>query len=207
MNIKKLDQKLEGTLADEQFEWNDASEILFTKIKQGGDLFLLTESDLSDALVLSALQKVPGSLEGSPRVLIVTAESDKAYAMFLKAKHLSRRCEIDIEHAHQNGVKIEQRNNIFEGAEIIIGTLRRVFDLYIQNGINMNLLQLLIIDDADIMLRDAKVGQMKRIIESLPRCQKIVVSTKKSPRVMELVEEMLVNAEFREVKEVHDEEE
>ena len=193
MSLQKLDELLEGTISEMKIELLEEEELLLAKCKQGGDMILYTKEDLINGIVLSTIQKVPASMEGSPRALVITADPEKAFAMFKLAIDLLRRTEVDVEHAHDKGVKIEQRNAIFEGAEIIYGNLRRMFELYIQNGINMNLIQLIILDNTDDMLRDAKIGQLKRIIESLPKCQRIIISEKKSDRINDLVDDLLIN--------------
>ncbi len=196
--LKKLDERLEGTLSELQLApLREEETVLLSKSKQGGDLLLCSRENLLNGIVLTAIQKVPESLEGSPRVLVVTARPEKAFEMYKLALDLLKRTEVDPEHAHDTGNQIEQRNDIFEGAEMIFGNLRRVYDLYIQNGINMNLLQLVILDDLDEMLRHGNAGQLNRLLESFPKCQRMAITTQLTPKVESILPDFLVNPEER----------
>jgi superfamily II DNA/RNA helicase len=58
----------------------------------------------------------------------------------------------------------------------VVGTAKRIYDLYIQNGINMGKLKLFVLDDAETMLKESTIAQMRRIADSLPKCQRIIFS-------------------------------
>ena len=87
--------------------------------------------------------------------------------------------------AHGRGNKLQQRNDIFDGTEIIIGTPRRLQELYIQNGYNVSKLKLFILDDAIEIFKGGYKTQVSRIAESLPKCQHILASQSFSDKRIE----------------------
>ena len=192
----KLNEHFEGTFAAAGItKPNELQEKVMQRVKQGGDLLLIStrESGKSMAAALSALQKVPESCEGSPRVVIVCPDSEKAKILAGFLATVSRRHDLMIELAHDKGPMIEQRNHIFEGADIVVGTPKRIYDLYIQNGINLGMLKLFILDDAETMLKESTIGQLRRIADSLPRCQRMIFANAITEKLEKVMDDVLIN--------------
>ena len=101
--------------------------------------------------------------------------------------------------AHDKGNMVLERNNIFEGADILVGNTRRIHDLYIQNGFHVGKLNLLIIDDAADVLKDGTMAQfVQRLAESLPRCQRMIFTDRETPRVEKAIETLCANPKYLE---------
>lgn len=164
---------------------NELQEKILKRIKQGGDLVVTFPegSGKTYGAILSMLLKNPESNEGSPRALYIGHDADEIKQLVRLLEDVTRRKELLIEIATDKGKMIQQRNYIFFGADIVMGTPNRVYDLYIQNGINLNELNLLIIDDIDEMMTDKLIGDFIRISESLPKCQRIVLMKETNHRV------------------------
>lgn len=150
-------------------------------------------SGKSMAAAIAALEKVPEQLEGSPRAVIICSTSEQAKITAAFIVKVSRRKEIYVELAHDKGNMIEQRNHIFEGADIVVGTAKRIYDLYIQNGINMGKLKLFVLDDAETMLKESTIAQMRRIADSLPKCQRIIFANSVSSKLDKVMEDLMLN--------------
>lgn len=192
----KLNEHFESTISATGItQPNTLQEKVMQRVKQGGDLLVIAggKSGKSAAAILAALQKVPESYEGSPRVVVICADSEKAKAMAAFLVNVSRRKSLMIELAHEKGPMIEQRNDIFEGADIVIGTPKRVYDLYIQNGINLGMLKLFVLDDAETMLKEGTIGQLRRIADSLPKCQRIVFANSITEKLEKIIDDVLIN--------------
>ncbi len=192
----KLNEHFEGTFnAAGITAPNELQEKILQRGKQGGDLLVISakQSGKSMAAALAALQKVPESCEGSPRAVIVCPDSDKAKELAKFLVTVSRRKELMIELAHEKGPMIEQRNHIFEGADIVVGTPKRIYDLYIQNGINLGMLKLFILDDAETMLKESTIGQLRRIGDSLPKCQRIIFANAVTEKLEKVMDDVLIN--------------
>jgi len=196
MPFEKLNEHFEHTFAGAGIETpNELQEKIMARTKQGGDLLVIApeKSGKTIAAALSVFQKVPESYEGSPRAIVITGSADKTKSLAALISNVTRRRELSVEMAHEKGPMIEQRNNIFDGADIIIGTAGRIYDLYIQNGINLGMLKLFIIDDANDMLKEATLIQIRRLAGSLPKCQRMVLASSVTPKLEKMLEEILVN--------------
>jgi ATP-dependent RNA helicase RhlE len=195
MILQKLNEQLFGTLEEAKLEQlNALQEKTIARIKQGGDLIAISEagSGKTWALALSALLKAPDSYEGSPRAIIVCATVDKTRELYEMLKKWVKKTESSIEIAHENASMISQRNNIFDGADILVTTPGRLFDLYIQNGINLNKITFFAVDDAAQVTKDTNVmRKVSRVTESLPKCQRFLFSDILTANIEKLAETAL----------------
>lgn len=80
---------------------------------------------------------------------------------------------------------VQQRNDIFDGTEIIVGNPKRIHELYLQNGINLKLLDLFIVDDLSECLSNGKQPELKRLIESLEQKTQLVLLSDNSTKKLE----------------------
>ncbi len=194
--FEKLNLHFEETFPSAGIEKpNELQEKVLQRVKQGGDLLVIAgkSSGKSMAAAMAALEKVPEQLEGSPRAVIICSTSEQAKITAAFIVKVSRRKEIYVELAHDKGNMIEQRNHIFEGADIVVGTAKRIYDLYIQNGINMGKLKLFVLDDAETMLKESTIAQMRRIADSLPKCQRIIFANSVSSKLEKVMEDLMLN--------------
>lgn len=197
-----LNEHYEGLLTAEGIPFpNDLQQLVLQRTKQGGDLLLTAPegSGKTTAALMSILQKCPESMEGSPRVIYICNDNDQVRAITKLLRQISRRKELMIEEANDKGNIIEQRIQIFEGADIIIGNPQRIYDLYIQNGINLGELKLMIMDDTENMMGERLILGFRRLITGLPKCQRFIMAGSKTEKLQRFSEEFLqhpAEAEF-----------
>lgn len=191
-----LNEHFEGTLTTGGIPVpNELQQKVLQRAKQGGDLLLSApdNSGKTMAAMMSALQKVPERCEGSPRVIYVCPDPEKAKSLVALMTLVSRRKDLMIELAHDKGNMIEQRIHIFEGADIVIGNPKRIYDLYIQNGLNTGELKLFILDNAEQMMKESTIRDLKRIAGSLPKCQRFIFTTEINSKLEKILDDFLIN--------------
>jgi superfamily II DNA/RNA helicase len=184
--FEQLSEHYEHTFAALGIEKaTELQENILKKVKSGGDLLLIApeSDDKLYAAALACLQKVPSSCEGSPRAILIVGNPDKAKKISQFLTVASRRKELMIEPADDTGKMVQQRIHIFEGADIVVGTPKRIYDLYIQNGINLGELRLIILDNADEMTKEDIILGMRRLTEGLPKCQRMLFTKEMNPKV------------------------
>ncbi len=191
MSFKKIDPRVV-----EAFEYAEIQELnafgtsLLSSIKSGQHLFVTapTGSGKTEAAIVATYNKVNEQLEGSPRVLYVCSSIDEAKRVHQIMSKIAWRLDVTVDLAHDKGDMVLQRNDIFNGTEIIVGTIKRIYDLYIQNGINFKLLDYLIIDDCEELLMGGKNMEIKRLIEGFYKTQLICLANKPHKRVEQFIE-------------------
>jgi ATP-dependent RNA helicase RhlE len=57
----------------------------------------------------------------------------------------------------------------------------------------MGKLKLFILDDAETMLKESTIAQMRRIADSLPKCQRIIFANSVSPKLEKVMEDLMLN--------------
>lgn len=160
-------------------ELNNDAQLFFSTIKSGKNSLITAplSSGKTTTAIVSILNKVNQEHEGSPRAVYLTDTIEKAENLHKKFASVSRKLDITADLVHDKGNMIQQRNDIFDGTEIVIGNPKRVHDLYLQNGINFKLLELFIIDDLDECLSSGRQPELKRLIESLEDKTQLILFT------------------------------
>jgi ATP-dependent RNA helicase RhlE len=155
------------------------AKTFFSNIKSGKNTIIVAPvaSGKTATALVSILNKVNRGYEGSPRAIYLTNSIENAEQLHKRMSVISRKLDITIDLIHDKGNMIQQRNDIFDGTEIIIGNPKRIFDLYLQNGVNLKLLELFIIDNLDDCLANTRQAELKRLVESLEQKTQIVLFT------------------------------
>jgi len=180
MGLKKLREELKQILTEQGYtELNTFQDKIITSLKSGHHILASGEHGIgkTTAILFCLLQKITEPGEGSPRGIVLCANDDNAYEMFSKLKPLCAKLDLTVDLVHERGNMLQQRNDLFDGTEIIIGTPKRLYDLYIQNGFNVSKLKIFILDDADEILKKGFKMQIARVTESLPKCQHVIVTS------------------------------
>lgn len=191
MSFKKIDPRV--IEAFDYAEIQPLSEFgasLFSMIKAGQHLFVTApeNSGKTEAAIVATFNKVNTELEGSPRVLYICSSIEESKRVHEIMTKIAWRLDVTVDLAHDKGDMVLQRNDIFNGTEIIVGTIKRIYDLYIQNGINFKLLDYLIIDDCEEILMAGKNMEIKRLIEGFNKTQLICLANKSHKRVDQFIE-------------------
>ena len=195
MGLSKIREELHEILPDKGItELNSFQTEIIDALKSGKNI--LAEGPLGSgktkAILLCLLQKITEPTEGSPRAIVVCKTSQEAYDLHAEMEKICRILDITVDLAHDRGKMLQQRNDIFDGTEIIIANPKRLYELYIQNGFNVSQLKLFILDDAIEHFKDGYKMQLSRIVESLPKCQHLYFSnTFNDKRIEEFLEEFI----------------
>jgi superfamily II DNA/RNA helicase len=199
MSFKKILPEVKEALAG--VEITDVSEFgkqLFSTIKSGSHILAVAPKNTgkTKAAIVACFNKVNKELDGAPRVLYVCSGIDESIRIFELMSQVARPLDVTIDLAHDKGDQVKQRNDIFNGTEMIVGTIKRIFDLYVQNGINVQSLDYLIFDDLDELLTQGKVMEIKRLIDGVNKTQVICLANETSSRVLHFAESKNLNFKF-----------
>ncbi|MCX4189782.1 DEAD/DEAH box helicase [Methylophaga sp. OBS3] len=115
------------------------------------------------------------------------AESVSTYSQFMPLSH----CVV------YGGVKINpQMMKLRRGADILVATPGRLLDLYQQNAIRFNDLEILVLDEADRMLDMGFIHDIRKIIALLPpKRQTLLFSATFSPAIRQLAKSLMQQPE------------
>ncbi len=195
MKVEEINNLLENSLTEAQIlNYTEKQNDFLSILKKGSHLYIEGGSNLGirTFLQLYSISKAPQAFEGAPRVLWFTSSVESVQKSVREMRPWIRRSEIVIETGDDKGKIIQQRNDIFTGADIIIGNPRRLLELYNQNGFHVGKLQLVIVSNLnEICPKASELQAIRRIFESLPKCQKIMTAKKSHHRINEFCEELM----------------
>ena len=198
MPFKKLKPLLKDIL--EHLNIEEATPFqksVIPKIKSGANVFAVApeNSGKTTALILTTLQKLKDYEEhDNPRVLIFVKDKVSALALEEKFEVYIKHMNLTTYSVYEEQTLQVQKDIIYEGADIVIGTAKRLNKLYLMNGINLNDMNTLIIEDANVLPRIDFAADIVRISESFPKCQYIVFSTDYDEKLKSLKNSFMSNA-------------
>ena len=137
--------------------------------------------------ILERLSQGKPAKFNSARTLILTPTRELAAqveaSVTTYSKHLNLRSAVVF-----GGVKINpQMQKLRRGVDILVATPGRLLDLYSQNAVRFDDLEVLVLDEADRMLDMGFIHDIKRIIHLLPaKRQNLMFSATFSPEIRQL---------------------
>lgn len=192
----KFEQLIENLTLNQISLETEIQSFCFSKVKSGGDNLVLT-SKAEDVLisVLAGMVEVlqtPAD-DDAPRILIVAPTKEVCLwieSMWLK---ISKRTQMIHTLVFEQGDKVKQRIALFNGADIVIGTPKRLNDMYFQNGLNINKLKYFVVFEAEKCVKASSIIHIARMTDSFPKCQKWIIDSIEGKYTLKLAESILEN--------------
>jgi ATP-dependent RNA helicase RhlE len=188
---EKLHKKLAAAL--EKYGMTEPTPLqqqCLSKINSGVDVVISGPegSGKSSLIAISAVHKLQRSFEDAPRALILTASKEKILAMKELFLQLAEDTDLRTVAAFDEGKLEEQNRDIYFGTDLVIGTPKRILELYLTRNLNLNKLKLFVIDDTELMVKNSWQGQIDRLGLSLPKCQRLFFTSDLNEKVQKLVD-------------------
>ena len=195
MKLKKLNETLQQNLIDNGFlEANDIQKETFGTLKSGADAIIVAPagSGKSTTIVINVIQRLVGSVEESPRALIIVSDKEKVVEMVAQFEKLAKYTDLEIYGVHDKGDMDYDKNYISTGIDVLIGTPNKLSEMFSSAGYNVNRLKMFILDDADPILKLRHETKIMRISNSIDKTQRIIFTEQFSERIEIMTERMLI---------------
>lgn len=174
---EKLDKQLLEALKENGFtESTKLEQICIPRIKSGHDLLCVAGKGTGKTItiVVSVLQKLKASLNDVPRAVIIVPNKEQAAEMKAEFERLGQYTDLRINTACEDEKIDDQKDKIYMGSDVVIGTARRLNLLYSLYALNLSGIKIFAIDDAESVIKSINYLQIDRLSESMPKAQKIV---------------------------------
>lgn len=204
MKLKKINEGLQQRLvAAGLIEANELQEGTFSTIKSGVDAVIQSGkgSGKTTTIVINVVQRLVKPFEESPRALIMVQDKPQVLEMVDLFNQLGKNNDLRVYGVHDKTDLDEDKNQISLGIDILVGTCNKLNMLFSGAGFNVNLLQMVIVDDADILLRNRMDAIIKRISDSINKTQRIFFCNEITEKVEFLVEKIMIEPVFLEADE------
>jgi ATP-dependent RNA helicase RhlE len=211
MKLKKLNENLKQALIENGLtEANEMQQDTFSTIKSGSDCIIVSESGTgkSTTIVLNVIQQLVCEGEESPRALIIVEDKAKVLAMEDMFEKLGKYTDLRVYGVHDKGDMEYDKNYISTGIDVLIGTPKKLSDMFTTAGFNVNRLKMFILDDADPILKLRYETKIMRMSNSITKTQRIIFADHLTDRIEILADKMLLEPlifEFEEGDEEEDE--
>lgn len=204
MKLKKINEGLQQRLvAAGLTEANELQEGTFSTIKSGVDAVIQSGkgSGKTTTIVINVVQRLLKPFEESPRVLIMVQDKPQVLEMVDLFNQLGKNNDLRVYGVHDKTDLDEDKNQISLGIDILVGTCNKLNMLFSGAGFNVNLLQMVIVDDADILLRNRMDAIIKRISDSINKTQRIFFCNEITEKIEFLAEKIMIEPVFLEADE------
>jgi len=195
MKLKKINEKLQDGLIENGLTVANALQLeTFSTIKSGADCIIISPegSGKTTTIVINVIQQLAGKTEESPRALIIVEDKAKVLEMVELFNKYGKYTDLEIYGVHEKGDMDYDKNYISTGIDVLIGTPVKLNDMFTTAGYNVNRLKMMILDDADPILKLRNETKIMRISNSIAKVQRIIFAEELTERIEILADKMLL---------------
>ncbi len=186
MFIKKITPELQETLERLGITTAHGSQKKWiSRIKSGMEMVAIgpENSGKTTAYIIALIQQLKHAVADVPRAMVICKDKDAVLDLQERFEIFGKHTDLRY-HVGFDGADIEkQKNKIYFGTDIVIGSPKRISKLLSIEGINLSDVKTLIIDDGEIIMKNDNMSYLHRITSSLPKAQKIIFSREASVNI------------------------
>jgi len=156
------------------------------------------------AYILASLNKIKVIEEIAPRVLVLVPDIASGELVIEQYHQLNRIRDLRIMGLFAGPSLDAQVLELTDGVDIIVATPDRARAAYLKLGLNLNKIQLLIIDDADVIIKNGLQLPTVEIARGIIKGQFLIFSAVTHDRLTKMYDYFLVNPDIIEVDDLGD---
>ncbi|RZK83196.1 MAG: DEAD/DEAH box helicase [Pedobacter sp.] len=141
--------------------------------------------------VLGVLSKLKYSTDEAPKVLILVPDQERVLSVIDQFKSLSGNRNLRIIGMYGTGGMEEQVLDLLEGVDIVVSTPTRARAVYLKLGLNLNRLQMLIVDDAEAIVKAGMQLPVCELARSAGKCQHLIFTTVIHEKLNNMIDQFL----------------
>ena len=175
----KLQQEVLDLLGSMDLLPFNTAQIKVTSAYKSGQNHLLQLNSLDvarPAIVASTIHTLKSSYDDVARCLILVPDSEIADHYLELFNQLGKHTDLRVWTAYQGPKILDQKENIYFGADVVIATPKRLNELLNIEGFNSAAVQTLVLDSANQLLKVGAISFTQRISDSIPNKQKVSIS-------------------------------
>jgi len=151
--------------------------------------------------VLSVSNRLGYSSEGVPRVLILVPTKEHVLDVIGRFEELNQNKPLQIVGLYAAPGTESQMNALADGADIVVATPDRARSIYLKLGLNLNKIELLIIDDADQIVKQGLQLPVAELANSITKCQHLVFTEVMHDKLQKMINPFMEKAAVVEIEE------
>lgn len=152
--------------------------------------------------ILAALNKFNYTPDGVPKVLILVPDKEKVEEVIAKIDELNKNTSLSIVGLYAAPGTEAQMNAMADGADIVVATPDRARAIYLKLGLDVNKVELLVIDDAELIVKQGLQLPLTELANSIPKCQHLVFTEVLHERLNKMILPFMKQPATVEVEEI-----
>ena len=124
--------------------------------------------------VISVLNRIKQGFDDAPRVLILVPDKEKVFSVIEQFNALNKNSSIKIVGLYVTPGTEAQMDALADGADIVVATPDRARAIYLKLGLNLNKIDVFIVDDAELIVKQGMQLPVAELANSITKCQHLV---------------------------------
>jgi ATP-dependent RNA helicase RhlE len=145
---------------------------------------------------LNIIQRLDAPFEQSPRALVIVENKEKVLELVEIFEKLNKYNGLRIYSVYEQTDIDNDKNMISVGVDVLIGTPKKLSELFSGAGFDINRLKMFVLDDADILLKNRHELVITRLSESIEKTQRLFFVTEITDKVEILADKLMPNPTF-----------
>ncbi|MGI4022535.1 MAG: DEAD/DEAH box helicase [Janthinobacterium lividum] len=203
----KLGKQLIRLLTDSGY--NSPKEIqlkTLPRIAGGQDLIVVGPEGCgkTTTYVLAVLNRFRQGFGDAPRVLILVENKEKVIAVTEQFEVFTKNKSIQIVGLYPAPGMEAQLDALADGADIVIATPDRARAIYLKLGLNLNKVDLLIVDDAELIIKQGMQLPVAELANSIDKAQHLVFTEVVHDKLLKMINPFMQLPATVEVEELNE---
>lgn len=174
---KKLNKNINKALEENGIEAPiSIQKKTISAIKSGQDTIIVSaeKTGKTTSMVVSLIQMLNYAQNDVPRAMIIVPDKDRADKLEETFNLLGKGTDLRVNCVYPGPGLEKVRDKVYFGTDIVVGTLKRMNELYSNSGLNLNDLTMYIIDDALECMKPEWMTLIDRLADIRPNSQRII---------------------------------
>jgi len=154
---------------------------------------------------LAVLNRINYAPDGVPKILILVPDREKVEEVIAGFELLNKNESLTIVGLYPITGTEAQMNALADGSDIVVATPDRARAIYLKLGLNLNKIELLIIDDAELIVKQGLQLPVAELANSITKCQHLVFSTVMHDKLDKMIAPFMKQPALIEVDEITEE--
>lgn len=173
----KLSKSLVRSITDAGFITPKELQVkTMTRIVGGQDIIAIGPEGCgkTSTYILGVLTKLKQGFEEAPRALILVPDKERVLAVIEQFELLNKNKTIRVVGLYAAPAMETQLNALADGCDIVVATPDRARAIYLKLALNLNKIQLFVVDDAELIVKQGLQLPVVELANSISKCQHLI---------------------------------
>jgi len=173
----KLNKGLARTLTEAGYLYPKEIQLkTLSRIIGGQDVIAVAPEGAgkTSTYIIGILNRIKQGFDDAPRVLILVPDKEAVFSVIEQFDVLNKNKSIKIVGLYVAPGIEAQMDALADGADIVVATPDRARAIYLKLGLNLNKIDLFIVDDAELIVKQGMQLPVVELANSITKCQHLV---------------------------------